>query len=600
MKKLTSLSLCLGCIFAVSTTHAIDLKQSKVTQVVNDVQIISAANQQQKAASVNDIFTMPDILSTGPASRAELVAADETVTRVGANTIFSFDPATRTINLKQGSLLFHSPHGKGGGTIHTGSATASVLGTTLIVTTTATGGMKVLDLEGQVEVKFLNGLKQNLEPGHMTFVLPGGNQLTPIIVFRLDNLTQNSQLVKGFNGSLASMPLIQQQIDKQIKLIQDGKLTDTGKEVAGEPNKDGGIPVIDLNTLQAALDQSMFNSATVNAALGKDVIINQSLVPSSHVFLDPLHPFILPGNTYYTGQPFVGFAAKNIYFNTIHTPVLTVDLSPQGLLPHVSAGEFDFVAAGNLTLAGSVDFQGLSLSEITLFSLVAGNQLTVAPGSTITANVLNFSWQTPQTLTLDGVSVNNGADAGSTEFATGGSFVMKNGASIQTTFSLSVQAVGDVSIDSSSLGAYSIFLNSAQGSVNISGTALQAQFLTVNSGADIILDGLGQSFNVANASFFAPGPNAIGTIQNSDLSNVAYLNMAANTITVSSTTFNPNNAYNFGTGTGNVNVNNGTTTGSLNLISDKLGNTAITSANQVNQTVGPSSNPGINSYAIAH
>ena len=43
---------------------------------------------------------MPDILKTGPQSRAELVAEDETVTRVGANTIFSFDPASRTIDLR--------------------------------------------------------------------------------------------------------------------------------------------------------------------------------------------------------------------------------------------------------------------------------------------------------------------------------------------------------------------------------------------------------------------------------------------------------------------------------------------------------------------
>ena len=71
--------------------------------------------------------------------------------------------------MKQGSLLFHSPHGKGGGTIHTGSATASVLGTTLIVTTTLGGGLKVLDLEGAVEVKFLNGLKQSLDPGQNDF-----------------------------------------------------------------------------------------------------------------------------------------------------------------------------------------------------------------------------------------------------------------------------------------------------------------------------------------------------------------------------------------------------------------------------------------------
>src|SRR5271168_2657090 len=132
MNRSVFLTTCAGLVGSTVAVHAIDLKESKITQVVNDVEIISAANQTEKHANVNDAFDMPDVLRTGPSSRAELIAADETVTRVGANTIFSFDPANRTIDLKQGSLLFHSPHGKGGGTIHTGAATASVLGTTLI------------------------------------------------------------------------------------------------------------------------------------------------------------------------------------------------------------------------------------------------------------------------------------------------------------------------------------------------------------------------------------------------------------------------------------------------------------------------------------
>ena len=127
---------------------------------------------------------------------------------MGANTIFSFDPASRTIDLQQGSLLFHSPHGKGGGTIHTGSATASVLGSTLIVTTTPNGGFKVIALEDGAEIHLHNGLKQKLKPGQMTFILPGGSELAPIMVFRLDELIRDSLLVKGFNQPLTSLPLI--------------------------------------------------------------------------------------------------------------------------------------------------------------------------------------------------------------------------------------------------------------------------------------------------------------------------------------------------------------------------------------------------------
>jgi hypothetical protein len=235
-------------LLATATAHAIDFKQAQVTQVINDVQIISAADQQQKAAAVHAIFSMPDILRTGTASRAELVARDETITRVGANTIFSFDSANRTIDLKQGSLLFHAPHGKGGGAIQTGSATASVLGTTLIVTTTPNGGFKVIALEGRVEVKFPNGLKQRLDPGQMTFVLPGAKQLAPVVIFRLDELVRNSLLVKGFPQPLDSLALIQNQINNQLKLIRSGQLADTGL-YAGDDASPSQVEVLDVNTI---------------------------------------------------------------------------------------------------------------------------------------------------------------------------------------------------------------------------------------------------------------------------------------------------------------------------------------------------------------
>ena len=172
------------------------------------------------AAAVSDIFKMPDMLHTGSGSRAELVAADDTVTRVGANTIFSYDTENRTIDLQQGSLLFHSPHGKGGGTIRTSAVVAAVVGTTIIVTCTPDGGFKVLDLEGETEVRFLNGMRvQHLEPGQMTFILPGGTQPSPIIVFRLDGQIKGSLLLNGFDLPLPSIGKIDAEISRQLLAI---------------------------------------------------------------------------------------------------------------------------------------------------------------------------------------------------------------------------------------------------------------------------------------------------------------------------------------------------------------------------------------------
>jgi FecR protein len=226
MKKLIALTF-FGGLVLPSMTQAIDLKESKFTQVVNSVEVVSASDQTSKAATVNDVFKLPDVVRTGANSRAELVADDKTVTRIGANTVFSFDQANRTIDLKQGNILFHAPHGKGGGTIHTGSATAAVLGTTIIVSATADGGFKVLDLEGSVKIQMPDGTTQTLQPGEMVFVLPGGG-ISPVIVFNLNDEVKGSNLVNGFDDPLPSMDNINSEVEAQLLKIFKNDLEDTG------------------------------------------------------------------------------------------------------------------------------------------------------------------------------------------------------------------------------------------------------------------------------------------------------------------------------------------------------------------------------------
>ena len=525
MKKLAFLPMCFSGIFAVCTSHAVDLKQSKLTQVVNDVQIISAADQRQKAAALNDIFSMPDILRTGTASRAELVALDETVTRVGANTIFSFDPANRTIDLKQGSLLFHAPHGKGGGTIHTGSATASVLGTTLIVTTTPNGGFKVLDLEGEVEVKFLNGLKQKLDPGQMTFILPGGNQLAPVIIFRLDELTQNSLLVKGFNQSLDSLPLIKNQIEKQIKQIQSGKASDTGL-YAGEDAGPDHVQVLDINTISHSqqtpppppppstplpLPPAPHSLTVAEAA---DATINQSLLtdasvptPPWHVFLNPKFP--LTGNSFLGGQTFSGFVARNIFMNTPAASLnpLTVNLSSFN-----SLATFDLVAVQDISIEGPITFSGLPVT--TDLSLIAGHQFNLTPGVAVRADVHNLLLSSPATMLFDDVSVFNLAR--DINLNSGADVSFQNGSLISAASRLIVNAANDITAAGSYFIGDSATFWTLDGAITFDSTSVNAS---------------------GHAVFIAP--KAIN-LNNSTISSdfVALNGTAAATISIDKTTIN--------------------------------------------------------------
>ena len=550
MKKLATLPLCLGCIFAAGNSPAKDLKQSKVTQVVNEVQIISATDQQKKAAAVNDIFAMPDILRTGPASRAELVASDETVTRVGADTIFSFDPASRTIDLQQGSLLFHSPHGQGGGSIHTGSATASVLGSTLIVSSTPNGGFKVISLEDQVDIKLPSGKHQHLDPGQMTFILPGGH-LAPIVLFKIDELTRHSLLVKGFAHPLPSLPLIAGEINRQNKLIKSGRLSDTGL-LAGDNANCDQVEVLDPNTIQ-----STSNSKGAQVALGKDATLNQpsltdSKIPSppNRIFLNPA--FALPGNPFFAGVKFRGFAARNLYINTpgANPAGLNVDLSH-----YASQPAFDFVAAKNLDLEGSVTFTGLSAKN--QLSLIAGNQMLFTPGIVLTANVGDFEMASAGALNLNQVRIyNNVGDIG----LTSGSMINLNNTTILNTghltltapeainlawdSTINIGAPGDNTITTDA-GSGEVNLTSRSGSLTVAATSIQAHYLTLNSGDNILLDCNGRTLTAtgpgATAAFTAP--NLI-TVNHTDFAGYGVVNMAANTIVLNYVNFGGSSTVN--------------------------------------------------------
>ncbi len=106
-----------------------------VTRVENKVAIGHVRNgqvQQQTAASINDVIRAEQYLLTEAASRAEIQFVDNTIVRVGQNTVFSFDAASRTLSLQKGAMLFYVPHGDGG-RIKTPTLTAAIAGCTVAV-----------------------------------------------------------------------------------------------------------------------------------------------------------------------------------------------------------------------------------------------------------------------------------------------------------------------------------------------------------------------------------------------------------------------------------------------------------------------------------
>src|SRR5213078_2798681 len=90
-----------------------DLKEAKVTQVIQDVKVLPS-NAAPRPAAVNDNVRPGTAVQTGVQSRSELTFKDQTITRLGEKTIFSVGKGPRTIDLGSGQFLLYAPKKAGG------------------------------------------------------------------------------------------------------------------------------------------------------------------------------------------------------------------------------------------------------------------------------------------------------------------------------------------------------------------------------------------------------------------------------------------------------------------------------------------------------
>ena len=123
--------------------------RATVTRVENRVDRgeVRAGRTIRRPAAVADVIRDNNFLLTETESRAELEYEDGSVVRIGQNTVFSFDAATRRLTLEKGSLIFYIPSGSGGGQIKTPSLTAAITGTVGKVSTNT-----IAILEGEVRL----------------------------------------------------------------------------------------------------------------------------------------------------------------------------------------------------------------------------------------------------------------------------------------------------------------------------------------------------------------------------------------------------------------------------------------------------------------
>jgi hypothetical protein len=250
--KTKMISLLLGSACLMSATAA-PLGSAEITTVVNDVRIYRGS-ESAEAATVGVKVSGKDDLHTGRRSRAELTFPDKSITRIGANSIFSFSSGNRDMEIKQGSFLLQVPKDAGGATIRTATVTAAITGTTTMIEFQPGGWIKFITLEGTAKIK-MNSDKAfvDVPAGKMIVMKIDDANIPAPIMINLQKLVKTSGLLgNDFNElSPEAMAFIKQIIEDQNQARDQGEVTPAGvindgptiRENGGRDPNPSSIPV---------------------------------------------------------------------------------------------------------------------------------------------------------------------------------------------------------------------------------------------------------------------------------------------------------------------------------------------------------------------
>jgi hypothetical protein len=157
------LGLCVGSVFG-----AVALEEGEITTIKNMVEHDSGTGPAP--AKQNEMIHEKSKVSTEAASMAELTFGDSTITRMGANTSFSFQSKERLVKLDRGTVLINTPPGAGGATVECGGVTGAVTGTTFLASRAGDGKVMFVLLEGSPMKITSGGVVTTIKPGQAASV----------------------------------------------------------------------------------------------------------------------------------------------------------------------------------------------------------------------------------------------------------------------------------------------------------------------------------------------------------------------------------------------------------------------------------------------
>ncbi len=269
LPKLRIGSVALASLILVQSLTAAPLMEARVQRKYNTVRILEG--DSIRPATVDDVISGNRAVQTGDNSRVELMFPDNTLTRLGSNTIFSFKGGSREVSLLKGTMLFQIPKGVGGANIHTAAITAAITGTTGLVENDD-DTVRIILLEGVVRVYPREGSRRAIviRGGQMLVAPARGGALKDCRVLTVDigRVMKTSRLLseKSF-GPLppVAAELIERVVSKQDARREAGGLVATKLLASGKEASTTSIQTTPANlTAPASEGRTTSGSTTVS------------------------------------------------------------------------------------------------------------------------------------------------------------------------------------------------------------------------------------------------------------------------------------------------------------------------------------------------
>src|ERR1700682_6558005 len=236
LKANLSLAIAASGIFSAYPLTAGPLTSAEVTKIINRVSVVDPAKGAHPAIP-REIIKDDLGLQTGTHSRSELLFQDNTLTRIGSDTFFSFKTGTRDMTLEKGSMLLQVPKGLGGAKIHTAAVTAAITGTTIMMEYVPHVYIKVVVLEGSLRLSrnCTSGDSVVLHAGKMVIMRPDEKKIPEPVDVNLKLIVKTSTLVNFSKDAapLPSMPLIATATNDQATLLATKDLIPTNLVMSG-------------------------------------------------------------------------------------------------------------------------------------------------------------------------------------------------------------------------------------------------------------------------------------------------------------------------------------------------------------------------------